>query len=794
MAFNIGVNVVEVDGRASPTIVAAPISVAGFLVRSQRGVPNLATPIRGFVDFATNFGGYIENAFGAHAVRGFFDSGGTAAYVVRIVGTGSVAASQTLNDRGGVATLRVTAGRRGRQDPGAWGDALRLSITDHPRGTAEIPAQIIGANREPFALVDKQTLVVTVNGGATPVTITFNSADFANIGAAAAAEVAAAIQRQTTALRAGVTPDRRLVLASAIPGTESRLAVSDGPAGSPPAVLGFTGATANSDGALVANTNLVIVQSTGGFLPGSAVRLETRGHMIAPNAMAAAIAPGASISVTPDDGSAVPITFAASDFVGGLNAIITGEVVAAINRQARGFTASLTFNNRLILLSNTYGPGSRIALAAGATDATAALGLDVAASPPVSGAREHRALDLVSETYKFATWAAGLASALPANVARLQSAEFDLIVSRNGPEVERFESLSMQNTLPYYVEAVVNDQDSGSRYVMVTDLNNASGPGLDVPAVVAAQAMTTAGTDGAAPLDLHYIGAQAQRTGLYAFDTVAIQLLACPETTSASVVAASLSYCESRGDAMFVGPAPRGYDLPEIQTYASTFRARKVFGALYAPWIQIVNPLDTTGTDPLLWVPPVGHVLGVYARIGEARGVWKAPAGSEALLRNALGVEFDMTDTDHTDLVKNGGVNGIRAIPGAGVIIDASRTLSTDTRWLFVNVRRLFNFVKSSLRDGLRWVAQEPHDETLRRKVRFNVITPFLLGLWRQGAFGSDPAAQVFTVLCDATNNPPAEVNLGNFRVEVYFYPVKPAETIIIIVGQQESGAAASEA
>ena len=148
-----------------------------------------------------------------------------------------------------------------------------------------------------------------------------------------------------------------------------------------------------------------------------------------------------------------------------------------------------------------------------------------------------------------------------------------------------------------------------------------------------------------------------------------------------------------------------------------------------------------------------------------------------------------MTDTDHTDLVKNGSVNGIRAIPGAGIIIDASRTLSTDTRWTFVNVRRLFNFVKASLRDGLSFVRQEPHSEELRRTVKFNVITPFLLGLWRQGAFGSDPPAKVFTVLCDATNNPPAEVNLGNFKVEVFFYPVKPAETIVIVVGQQESGA-----
>jgi uncharacterized protein len=186
-------------------------------------------------------------------------------------------------------------------------------------------------------------------------------------------------------------------------------------------------------------------------------------------------------------------------------------------------------------------------------------------------------------------------------------------------------------------------------------------------------------------------------------------------------------------------------------------------------------------------------VLGVYARIGEARGVWKAPAGDEALLRFALGVGLDMTDVDHTDLVKNGGVNGIRAIPGSGIVVDASRTLSTDTRWLFVNVRRLFNFVKTSLRDGLRWVPQEPHDEDLRRRVKFNVVTPFLLGLWRRGAFGSDPPEDVFTIVCDQSNNPPSEVALGNFTIEVFFYPTKPAETIVIQVGQQESGASTGE-
>jgi phage tail sheath protein FI len=403
------------------------------------------------------------------------------------------------------------------------------------------------------------------------------------------------------------------------------------------------------------------------------------------------------------------------------------------------------------------------------------------------------------EGFKLIALTPGLPAPVSPNAARVQTVEFDLVVTRNNIEVERFESLSMQNTLDYYVAAIINDPERGSAYITVADQNSASGVGLDAPPerrdATGRLIFTplTQGSDGVSPADIDYIGNPAQRTGLYAFDSVQIQLLACPETTSAGVATAALGYCERRGDAMFIGTAPRGLDLEGVKVYASALRGRKVYGALYYPWIQIVNPNDTTGNNPRLWVPPVGHVLGMYARIADTRGVWKAPAGDEALLQNALGVDLDMTDVDHTDLVKNGSVNGIRSIPGAGIIVDSSRTLSTDTRWLFVNVRRLFNFVKVSLRDGLRFVAQEPHSEELRRMVKFSVVSPFLLGLWRQGAFGSDPADQVFTVICGPENNPPAEVNLGNFKIEVYFYPVKPAETIIIVVGQQESGASAAE-
>ncbi|HJQ24874.1 MAG TPA: hypothetical protein VKA60_13230 [Blastocatellia bacterium] len=799
MAFNLGINVVEVDGRATPSIAATPVNVAGLLLVSQRGVPNLAVNLHGFTDFVANFGSFINTAFGAHAVRGFFDNGGGQAYAVRIVGSNSQAARVTLNDRAAVpvATLRVTAGNRGRQDPGVWGNRLAVTITDHPRATSAVPAQIIGANAEPFVLADGQSIQVTVNGAAPAVTLTFSSSAFANIGQASAEEVAATINRQTAALRAGVTPNRRVILVSATPGTASRLSVVDGAPPGAAAALGFTAGagTANSGSSLTGGTTVAALQSVGGLLRGSAVQVESRGHMIAGGNVVSPMAEGAQLIVTVDGGTPQPITFTAGDFVNGLGGITSGEVVAAINRQAQGFTAALTFDNRVVFMSNTFGPSSTIAVTGPPgppppQSAMTAVGF-VAGDAAIPGVRQIRALDTVLENYKLVTWTNGLPGVTPAIVTRLRSVEFDVVVSQGGVEVERFESLSMQSGLDYFAPTVINDQASGSRFVTLTDLASGSGVGLNAPAqgtFALGATLATAGSDGNPPSDINYIGDPALRTGLYAFDTAKIQLLACPDTTSPGVVAAALAYCENRGDMMFVGAAPRGLDLEGIKTYASAFRGRKVYGALYAPWIEVVNPLDTSGANPRLNIPPTGHVLGTYARITDARGVWKAPAGDEAQLRNAIGVEFDMTDTDHTDLVKNGSVNGIRAIPGAGIIIDASRTLSTDTRWTFVNVRRLFNFVKASLREGLSFVRQEPHSEELRRTVKFNVITPFLLGLWRQGAFGSDPPDKVFSVICDASNNPPAEVNLGNFKVEVYFYPVKPAETIIIVVGQQESG------
>lgn len=360
--------------------------------------------------------------------------------------------------------------------------------------------------------------------------------------------------------------------------------------------------------------------------------------------------------------------------------------------------------------------------------------------------------------------------------------QFDLIVRRKMNDqfvvVETWTGLSMTANDPRNVETIINNEFTGSKHIFV-DAITANSPGA-----VAATPLLTGSNGSFTPAN----EANALAAAVDLFNLVDIQLLTCPESSANGVISAALTHCANMGDRMFIGQVPLDSDAAAAKTFGKTFQGSKVYGALYFPWIRVASPLG----DPV-WVPPSGHIAGVYARTERERGIWKAPAGNNALVNGALDVRHHITDVDHTDLVKNGSVNAVRYVSGQGIILDSSRTLSTNTLWLYVNVRLLFNFVKSSLKTGLRWVVQEPNDDRLWNKVKYNTVTPFLMNLWRLGAFGPGTPEQVFTVKIDGENNPPANIQQGILNVEVYFYPSRPAETIVITIGQQEGAGSASE-
>jgi hypothetical protein len=393
------------------------------------------------------------------------------------------------------------------------------------------------------------------------------------------------------------------------------------------------------------------------------------------------------------------------------------------------------------------------------------------------------------------TWAPALSN--PGNFAaadtRVSSTDIDVWVTPPDDDhvVERFPQLSLDESAANYAVTAINDAGRGSKWITVVDARNSGRDADGAPAIEVVATLDDGEYPDVTPTDV--VGDESAHTGLRAFDPIDIQLLTT-ELGDRAVVQSALDYCALRGDCTYVGSVPlASVPAGSAVDYGAGFQGAKVYGALYGPHILVVDPLSRSA-NPTVWVPPNGHVMGVYARVEATRGIHKAPAGDEARIFGALDVEYRLSDAEHTDLVERGSVNGIRVVPGAGIVVDASRSLSTDIRWRYINVRLLFNYVKSSLRQGLRWVRQEPNRTTLWTAVHYGSVRPFLLGLWRQGAFGTGEPDEVFTVVCDESNNPPDEVDKGNFTVEVTFYPSKPAETIVIKVGQQPSGSSAAEA
>jgi len=214
--------------------------------------------------------------------------------------------------------------------------------------------------------------------------------------------------------------------------------------------------------------------------------------------------------------------------------------------------------------------------------------------------------------------------------------------------------------------------------------------------------------------------------------------------------------------------------------------------AFYFPYIEVVDPAkQLMDRDPKrdvwinnrgkLFVPPSGHVAGVYARVDEQRGVHKAPANES--LMGATNVRY-FVGKRHQELLNPQGVNCIRNINGA-ITVYGGRTVGGDrnTEWKYVNVRRVMLFLKESIDEGTQWVVFEPNDRALWAKIRLNV-SAFLTRVWKSGAlFGSTPQ-EAFYVKCDDETNPPEVRDVGQVIVEVGVAIVRPAEFVIFRVTQ----------
>ncbi len=294
----------------------------------------------------------------------------------------------------------------------------------------------------------------------------------------------------------------------------------------------------------------------------------------------------------------------------------------------------------------------------------------------------------------------------------------------------------------------------------------------------------TPGTDGTTPQPIDYVNAFAILDPVHDVNIVAV-----PGIGSRPVVEAGSNYCAQRMDCFYVADMTETDDTKEeAQTYVSSLTQKSSYAAIYFPWLKMVDPTGVS-PEPKL-VPPSGFVTGMYARIDSRRGVWKAPAGTEANIGGAVGLTKVISDADQ-DTLNPVGVNVIRFFPASGIVIWGARTLATqsDAEYRYVPIRRLAIFLEQSIYRAIQWAVFEANGEDLWASLRLN-IGAFMMTQFRAGAFQGDTSSKAFFVKCDAETNPQDQINAGIVTVLVGFAPLRPAEFVVIRISQKTAEAA----
>ncbi len=176
-----------------------------------------------------------------------------------------------------------------------------------------------------------------------------------------------------------------------------------------------------------------------------------------------------------------------------------------------------------------------------------------------------------------------------------------------------------------------------------------------------------------------------------------------------------IAHCERMGDRVAILDAPPNMNPQQINKWRMDIAGYdSSYATLYYPWVQVMDPATNTSK----FVPPCGHMAGVWARNDNTRGVHKAPANE--VVAGATGLYYNVTKGEH-DVLNPNGINVIRAFPGRGIRVWGARTLTSNPSWRYLNVRRLFNYVEKSIERGTQWVVFEPNDQFLWGRVRRDV-------------------------------------------------------------------------
>ena len=789
-----GVYVQEVPSGVR-TIVGVSTSIGCFVGRTASGPLATPTRVQNLTDFIRTFGDDSTVGDLARYVRLFFLNGGTDCYITRIA-NGALASSITLQNEAHASVLTLTA-----RSAGAAGDTIRVGVnynTPTPENTFNMElfqstldsrGQSVQANREvwtnlsmnpaspayaPTVLTQRSALVnaAAVGAGAqngysmSSVPITFDGTA-ANFRAQFAAAVGASSTRQSFQISVDghgfvpITLSGHFDDAVAFPGPlvsdlvtqyEASIAQDIQTALTNFGVLGVTVSVFIDIDSVIANQQMALLR----------IRSNAQGDILVQPATA--------------NDAAVPLGFGTA-----LGGIEVGAYAArrpaptCISHQAFDQPLLASATSFLNLRQNGAAAITSVTLdgynAAGTLVATAVpLALSDSPAPPPT-TPNWAGTPLLT---KLQRWVDAINAFQAAN-----AATFRWTAQLWGTRIAFIPNSGGDNAVPSFATAGTN--------LAASSVVNVRYDSLGTSGSTLYQTAGGGGSNGGPPQALDYDAAYTVID--HEVDLFNLLVLPPEHTIGAlpieSLYANASIFCQRRRAFLNMDPPNAWTSVQAATGNVATFRIGTVkdYSAVYYPRLTI----SEAGIN--VTVGPAGAMAGVYARTDANRGVWKAPAGTEADCRGVIGVDSNLTDGESGQLNPLG-INAIRVMPEGVVSWGARTNDGADmfaSEYKYIPIRRLALFMEESLYRGLKWVVFEPNDAPLWAQIRLNVGS-FMHGLFRQGAFQGTTPQDAYFVKCDAETTTQNDRDLGIVNIWVGFAPLKPAEFVVLYI-QQIAGA-----
>lgn len=721
-----GVYIQELESKVH-SIASVATSITAFVGYTSGGIDNRAEHLSSYTEYEQSFGGLTTDSELSYAVQQFFRNGGSEAYVVRVPKRGATSACATF---GG---LMLTA-----LGSGTWANGNLIGDVSYD-------------NLDQTAVTTAFNLTITnlVDG------------------------------REERFSGLSLDPEREDFAPAVLndPNSGSRLvtAVVTVPAPTAaPATTGLTGTVITVRGVLGSAARKEAVTGTFKLVKNSATVTTSS----PPNLQALRV--GHYLAFPGDPTNGVYAVTALDTATG--NVTLSTPFAGSDDAAATGYIVQAVANGSYALKLDVSSPAT-----------LSPLPVDVAVF--ADGDTLPQSLDGIAQALAHALNVT-LQSKLPGSVAVVTVAT-----------VGTGKGLRVVVRLPKNADAVITlgapagGGNDASSLLGLTTAANVAQYALGTEHIAGSQTASVAGRDGAGlPQTSDLIGSQSYLTGIYALEKVDLfNLLSIPEATRANpddptsldsdidpnaIYSAAIALCEARRAFLLIDPPPNvNTPAAAIDWISTGLHVHNRNSAAFFPRLRLPDRLNK---NQLRTFAPSGVVSGVYASMDASRGVWKAPAGTDAQLADVQSMVYTLTDAEN-GMLNSRGLNCFRNVSVYGPVLWGARTTAgTDAgadEWKYVPVRRLALFIEESIFRGTQWAIFEPNDEPLWASIRQNAET-FLYALFREGALQGLKPQDAYFVKCDRSTTTQGEIDSGVVNILVGFAPLKPAEFVVVKIQQ----------